>query len=361
MIPIIIGYVLIAFCCPCASTARPDPSYDCRQSDCKWLNPAAKSDQLSLVFLHNRKGSGTTFLNLARASQQLHPQANIRIISNEYECFNNLIHLIQNRKSRNYGLMLVTNFRDPIERIGSQAYYADGFAARLISDRYSACLNCTMDPQTAHCVSCRAEVEKAVIKELSVDAAPWMTWIKGRNGFKDVYLSNYFVLRLASGVQPNFLNKPNGESQMKNCLQFPEKPCRFPSLTKFIFNRICASKENRKASKAMLLSAQHMLETKFELYIMEHINEKCTLEYFTKILNFSSVSETERLLGAKTQRYHQGVRTFLYRDRMPPSVLAYLQRLNAYDIELYQFAENLFAKRLKEFGIKPCIEHVLNS
>jgi hypothetical protein len=368
-------------------------TYDCRSSDCKWLKPIAITSAHSnistikaetgvnvkgVLFLHNRKASGTTFVNFIEQVQKaqgghtkkkLQRENNFDFYQFEYDCLGEAVWSVPDRTARPYPLVLMTNFRDPIERIGSQAYYAHGFANRRINDRLEAnCTGCFYYSKDTICMECRKRIEIEITQELALNDTLWMQYINGTSTFQDGYLTNYYILRLTSGIHKvgKKTHSPhtgrNYSSKMiKLCLSHSNQPCHTHNLLhKFGSLQGCPNNKKRDVTEKMLEKAKTLLADKFELYILEYLEHPCSLKYFAKLFNISSMEETAKLLAVTSNdkgikgriggRRHT-YRKFKYRDIMPLSVVKYLEQLNVYDFKLYEFAKTLFSERLREYGI----------
>ena len=327
---------------------------------------------------------------------------------------------------------LLTTLRDPIERIGSQAFYgANSIGHKILIEKIisNPSVNCgyfrnlsnkeknSLNPTSLsgnckdltksdrdHKCACFRETMQSTMDIIKVNETIWFNWIKTNVGYNDQYMSNYFVRRLVRRTSkikpPNTLVKLFNESL--DCLSFPFE-CKKKDQYEILKNTfpvygLCSSinDPNYDIDEALKI-AKYLLKFQFDFVIMEFFDQPRTLGALTKALNnplnpSKSFMETKdnggmvssydqskdvkskelnetfvkpsnsknnsnsdsifnkrspkarRLLSKKEVSVHHQSN---YRSNMPASVISYLEKDNAADIELYKFAVEEFNLRFK--------------
>jgi hypothetical protein len=338
-----------------------------------------------VIFLHMRKSSGTSFLNMiGRYVESWKKKEWLYIppfVRNEYRCWNKqVLDLIPDRSVRKFPMVLFTNFRDPIERIGSQANYATGWAAAYLLERtrdicgeisHCACIKnrriCNLQ-NIPQCQECQKKAKAEVDNAYRTDSTRWFDWFKTKQTFSDAYMQNYYLKRI-TGIPSTLESKKDAwlkqsHEQIKTCMSNLEGGCDFDvmnnkdrvSLTGVVaWGTACpmmrAAKLNGNDRETLEL-AKSLISDKIDFYIMENIHDNCTVYYMANLLGIPDKEMLKLLLVHQRDNTFSSINatekhkdSFSYRSRMPADVVKFLEEDNKLDIELYNYAKWLFNKR----------------
>ena len=113
---------------------------------------------------------------------------------------------------------LAAVIRDPIERVGSQAFYGIGnFGPKLIRDSIRAACStperlvssvaqaktdCKHNMIPQNMCGCARETYDTMIRNISTNSALWFNYFK-KEMYGDGYMSNYYIKRLNNHIEPN--------------------------------------------------------------------------------------------------------------------------------------------------------------
>jgi hypothetical protein len=394
-----------------------------------WIEPEALNESPSggLIFFHMRKAGGSQFLDIIHQWLKLRdclrgPNRNdihfsvvrgiedgkfvtgprhdiycpyVSVNHQEFKCFDyNAMTALpkRNERSSTPGFHIFTILRDPIERIGSQAFYGrECVGTRVLEDTiYDMCVNSSnpwikkdsIKPLTHHCkrkakhipaerCQCALAGLKKGIEILRTNETVWMDWIGRGLGFEDNYKTNYYVERLAGTKQQ--LNKQDNITRAEALKCFDNKDCRHvqADLLQAISPVFRCNIYSKLHSQSLQL-AKDILENYIDFVILEKMSEKRSIEAIARVLhdnhsvisplfdNFFNVGfitagnkpANHTINGDKYshEQHHS------YRYIFPPNILKYLEKENAWDIELYNFAVDLFDRRTKEENLDEILQ-----
>jgi len=291
-------------------------------------------------------------------------------------------------QSRGSPLSLFTILREPIERIGSQAFYSREVVGtktivQFIVDRCATNLSAAINIQTAHdlyekckrqdihisikptleiCL-CIDQAYRLAIEELRSNESLWFQWFElsdssANDGwFLNFYKKNYFLERLFGGVSA--LNKAANNESFRSALRGLGKGCSDCNPAVNVVYELSAMtacflpRRNLHSNPAMtrdtLTLAKQLLRTHIDFIIMEKYGE------YSSAGAIASVLGAEQHVIAKISNVsHHGrgkfASTSSYRDIMPQSVVKYLETENALDIEFYHYAVKVFEERAAAEG-----------
>ena len=400
---------------------------------CYWMhhNPNNRTS-LGLTFLHTRKSGGTNFHGILASwlieIKDCYPRnrtsvvmkgiergitngrlynlqldeligcPHVRFNSIEGQCWDiNKINALPPRHHRNgVPLTLFTILRDPIERIGSQAFYSRNVVGiqtivRFINqqcpeylivrpqdlvglskaldafDSYEACkrlesqqkLTRHYDKQKCGCIFA---AHKSAIEELKSNASLWMDWFTYSTSqyswYHNFYKKNYYVERLFGGLSE--LTHPRQNKSFHHALRCLEKeggcddrdkPTRdFDAFLELSALTNCVRTTQRPSivNYDVLTKGKELLRTHIDFIIMEKYGE------YASAGAIASALKGNQLDIARLTKQHVGRGTFIstssYRQLMPPSIVRYLELENAWDLELYRHAMQVFEERSSAEG-----------
>jgi len=397
---------------------------------CYWMDYYPNNRiSLGLVFLHTRKSGGTNFHGILASwlnhcySQDMTKTViqgiergitngrlynlpteesigcpHVRFKSIEGECWDiDKIKALPPRHHRNgVPLTLFTILRDPIERIGSQAFYSRNVVGiqtivRFINqqcpeylnvrpkdlaclskaqdafDSYETCkrmenehkLTLPYDKQKCGCIF--AAHESAIV-ELKSNASLWMEWFAYSTSqfgwYHNFYKKNYYFWRLFGGS--NDLTRPRVNQSFHYALRCLEeqggcddrdKPTHdFDAFLELSALSGCAHTLQHPpiVDYDVLTTGKELLRTHIDFIIMEKYGEYSTAGAIASALKGNQTDI------ARLTRQHVGrgkfISTSSYRYLMPPSIVRYLEQENEWDMELYRHAVQVFQERSSAEG-----------
>ena len=317
------------------------------------------------------------------------PRINFKSI--EGQCWDiNKIKALPPRHHRNgVPLTLFTILRDPIERIGSQAFYSrnvvgiqtivryinqkcpeylnvkpQGLAslskAQDAFDSYETCKRLEIQrkltkPYDQQKCGCLFAAHESAILELKSNASLWMEWFEYStlqySWYHNFYKKNYYVERMFGGLSE--LVHPHRNESFHHALQCLEGGCDdndnpatdFDAFQELDALTDCVRTTQRPSivDYSVVTAGKELLRTHIDFIITEKYGEYSTAGAIASALN-GNRSDIVRLT-----KLHVGKGTFVssstYRQLMPPSVVRYLEQENAWDMELYRYAVQVFEER----------------
>ena len=296
----------------------------------------------------------------------------VNIFHEEYGCIDGtlLLSILPSREQmRRLNFTLFTTFRDPIERIGSQAFYFDGvYQVPMLEIFNNYPLSMKIDGKYKLIRAMNACRENATIPYchdlsrafnetlLMLQSSPelWFNWMENVT-FMDGYMPNYYTHRLTGHHISS-----NGEiRQAANCLQNPHS-CQNLNhhsstlsaiFTSKSFERYAPNEEFAQyrlpISDRTMHTAKRLLKDHFDFVIMEYFNTSATRNAIRYAL-FDNYNMSAKLSQSRPNRgLIAELSDMKYRDLMPPTVLQRLLRENAADIALYKYAVGLFRRRAR--------------
>jgi hypothetical protein len=253
-------------------------------TSCYWLEPRATNVKpaTGLIFFHLRKAGGSQFLDVIHQWLKLHdcirgPNRDdvhytvvrgiedgkfllgpphtiycpyVSVNHQEFKCFDyNAMAMLpkRNERSSSSRFHIFTILRDPIERIGSQAFYGEEcVGTRVLEDTiYDVCVSgsdpwipkneiksmihhCKRKPQhnlSKHC-QCAMNGLKKGLEILRTNETIWMDWLRKNdfNAYGDGYKQNYYVERLVGASMYLAKNDNITRSEALKCFQ--RQACR---------------------------------------------------------------------------------------------------------------------------------------
>lgn len=395
---------------------------------CSWLHPSnceATSEPLKpvlgLTFLHNRKSGGTHILHFLsewlrqqgcldreedlqgyenierghilrgpderhfKASQPV-PCPSIDYLHDEFRCFAGDLVAEARDTQHAHKYKILTTFRDPIERIGSQFFHTEECYGRrhIIETVAQQCHT------SYHAAACRNELRKkgrqhkscpciytataAAIENLKKNESVWFDWfLNSKRGLRDQYMPNYFVRRLASVDNSGAHERKSNHTLFQTCVRSPND-CKIDntySLLRYGSGFIgCLAKETKhRDDVAALAIAKKLLPKSVHFLIMEHFGNVNSVKRALSDVIPGAVVETLISSGGwsrdtKTSRsghlhavdptaleniqklkVHQNLEIGMYQKLMPLKVVEYLKQANKEDYELYRLACRIYEDR----------------
>eukprot|EP00602_Paraphysomonas_sp_CaronLab_P013641 CAMPEP_0185041394 /NCGR_PEP_ID=MMETSP1103-20130426/40630_1 /TAXON_ID=36769 /ORGANISM="Paraphysomonas bandaiensis, Strain Caron Lab Isolate" /LENGTH=331 /DNA_ID=CAMNT_0027581101 /DNA_START=237 /DNA_END=1232 /DNA_ORIENTATION=- len=295
----------------------------------------------------------------------------VTIKHNEYDCTagKSVVRfpaLSREISGQNRRFSMFTNLRDPIERIGSQAFYYKGLSEPIFNRKaVEMCgstrglLFCGNTPKyravSKELCKCTKDSLAAAHEEIRTNATVWWQWIRrgqSLNQSGDMYLSNYYVKRLAHPPD-EYTWKKNAQIE---CMHDPSTCAHKTDLrlvNSFGGKVFCGYDGSREGKIDLNLTealhvAKHLLTDYYEFVVTELYDEDYTVQVIRRALhdksfNLTHVSHTNT--GKKASRASSYSK---YSKLMPPSILKFFHEDNAYDIALYKYAVSLFWERARK-------------
>lgn len=296
----------------------------------------------------------------------------IELRHEEFGCMSpSAIKLIPSREERaNLSFTLFTILRDPIERIGAQAFYGQqtvGYKV-LLQHVQSQCFDhnetllkasgfqlltgflksrCGGDRPLPYC-SCVTDAMKAGHENLRVNESVWFEWFRDERGYGDKYMSNYYTKRLQA-------------TNVVECVKASDnRPCLGEDLLPgFKFSGRC--EYDLPDMDNALLVAKDLLQTQYDFLLLEemgtegsvrllsHALREPNMTIVSRLMHFppsnpglSSLSTQHRSIPRQPDRPH-------YLHTFPPAVLDFLLKDNHHDLELFRFAKGLYKERVAQY------------
>lgn len=247
----------------------------------------------------------------------------------------------------------ITTIRDPIERIGSQAFYRQGVGlaqlhkvAKANCGHEAVIYTCKVkrDPKACEC-SNKALLETKEI--LRSNDKLWFEWIfqsTAGNFIGDFYSANYYVRRIGYS-----LNKPLA-SPMLDCIE-KSKPCdgvrivNADSVNTLGHRMHCPTENSPLLNLTMgLEAAKILLRDHVDFVLTSQFDESITADIFARVLHDPSFPKYYNNSNHENSG-HVSKNISGYSSFMSDAVLAYITADNKYDIELYNYAVDLYSKK----------------
>lgn len=396
---------------------------------CNWINssdvisteiPSIQKPSLAVAFLHTRKSGGTNFHAIVAQwlseincipksfatpgklergiidgkliyhienSTVACPNINFRSI--ESECWDPIkMSLLPAKGLRNNApLSLFTIFRDPIDRIGSQAFYSQGVVGtqtimkfiikdcieyikktmnngqtdfQNAFDGYEECkvkesLKSIPNEMKDTC-NCMFSSYTMAIQELKTNEQLWYDWFNYSNRqsgwHHNFYKKNYYLERIVGGrnsLDNTFYNKTFHYAL--DCLN--NHGCKENTIVDYKLNVLeqlssmyhCYRNEfPSPITRESLQVAKLLLQTHIDFIIMENYTERTTAGAIASLLN-ANKDDIVRLTKMQYYGASKLSSTRSYRNLMPPSIIKYLEIENELDLEFYRFAVLVFKER----------------
>jgi len=233
--------------------------------------------------------------------------------------------------------------------------------------------------------SCFMKVMGQTREIIKVNESVWFHWIKNVVGYADEYMPNYFIKRLVSTTTPRrYEDKKFLHSS--NCIAFnncTEDAYSILSNSYQLRPGIGYSEKGMNVSipatyylKKALQISKLLLQHQIDFVVMEYFDQPQTIaalkfalhNEFTPPLSFMSRNDNRGMfnpsnishsVSAKHLQKNRSEHSLSrrrrllasnYRQQMPVSVLNFLEKDNAEDIELYKFAVREFEARAAREG-----------
>lgn len=303
------------------------------------------------------------------------------------------IDTIPRRNERQFSqLSLFTSFRHPLQRIISQAYYERGLGSFYIrrqiqrscesgyDDRVlSNCLKGGSFASTNHpdC-GCYVATYNEARHTLRTNTTMWYEWFKLK-GVGDMYMDNYYIKRLVT-LEPAIpanttltqINKKCITKDTESSMNTSNLRVRAPNAGMNPTKRDCEHLDGfallqnisshahcrypKRASEydvaLALQRAKYYLDHVFDFIILEHIHEEATKAVFEKLFFEEEQSlHIHRVDNKSTNSFHNDTTVtnnstlYIPTEYMPQEIVDFLLVDNKEDIELYNYAVELFYDR----------------
>jgi hypothetical protein len=374
---------------------------------CSWLSPdLCNTDKpvLGLAFIHMRKAGGTNInaivkkwlvvrgcapssivahqvygtygitkglpilLNLEEEKQYSQLCPHVDFSHNEYSCVNGrgiLDHALLNRSNdRKEHFSILTTLRNPLERLGSQAFYRNGpgfeylnrITREMCGPSNGQRKKCAANGNKLPVCDCLDRATEATKVALRSSDNEWLAWANKsyadpNNFMGDNYAANYYIRRL--------IKEPLDKKEypgLANCLERHPTKCNpqfmstLPALSAFAHRIHCvlAPKGQPEAPIDIiegLAIAKKLLENHIDFIITEQMNTPAAHRVLRRVLHDPSYDPPATKVNAGAIAISR--KKVSYTEYMSPAVIEYFRRDNAQDIELYNFAVGLFEEREK--------------
>lgn len=216
---------------------------------------------------------------------------------------------------------IFTIFRDPIERIGAQAFYgAESVGFRTLEDTITT--NCYSIDNRDHlsiaieireCEKMKGRNQKILsnfceciykfadegLKILKTNATLWFEWFKSQT-FNDAYMPNYFIKRLLTGHSSQSMT---ATQELNSCIKYPEKNCSGKTLLRYSMPVSRCLMTPLLDSSETLQFAKNLLENQLDFFILEKYNEPGTIFYFSTLLRESNLTLISHLLHSGSSNF----------------------------------------------------------
>lgn len=284
----------------------------------------------------------------------------VDIVHNEYSCTHgaDMPLFPELRRDRNSSMRfsMLTTLRDPIERLGSQAFYRFGAGADVMHTvlrkhcpRGASPAGCRDRSDSALC-KCIAAALAETLDILRVNETLWFQWIKKglsdeKNFMGDSYTSNYYVKRIGRTTYPKSVTM---YPPLRKCIK-GQAPCEkigdvnTKSVNDLGHRMHCPL--TRFNLTAALEAAKLLLRDHVDFIITERLHEPVVVDIFARVLFDDQFRLHQRNISRENAGHITKTTKSNYASFMPDSVLAYLKEENKYDIELYRYATQLFQER----------------
>mmetsp|Transcript_24882 Transcript_24882/g.36700 ORF Transcript_24882/g.36700 Transcript_24882/m.36700 type:complete len:503 (+) Transcript_24882:70-1578(+) len=282
----------------------------------------------------------------------------------EYTCLNGpfVLSLPRREQRRHIALELFTIIRDPIERIVSQAFYV-GPGKSLVNKKFDTlCRKTTICRNSSLCIECRRNATSIAANEMKTAESTWFEWLKSAHGFGEKYMPNYFIKRLTAGIATSTQKSDNAIAL--KCLEtiLNSGPQGVPVYSSHscassidMLSALVSPSVNSKTSlneqelEHHLEMAKKILEEHFDFIIMELFDADWSRVVLKGVLGeHIPVDFSQRAnVGDIAPPKNSPKESHYYRKFLPDSVLQYLIKENAADLKFYEFAVDLFKRRMK--------------
>ena len=310
------------------------------------------------------------------------PCPNVNIVHEEFRSVDGsqLSSLINNNIKLTSNISFITSLRDPIERIGSQAFYGTNNIAynalqpALLNqcnsslteaDMYTAFKSCKklyiskINILPKDFCNCFTSTKQYVNVQLQTNESLWYNWMDRQIGFHDVYMPNYYIHRLTS-FKMSHAEELEIFKKAHDCLKLPY----FCSMDGYkVLNILFRGEFNTDnvylkspITPEILELSKTLIRDLFHVIILEKFNHPYTHKLISTAL-FNKYKSVTIYKGRNSGWIQSYFKIKKYADFIPPSVLKRLKKENAGDIELYNYALELFNTRASKY--KPNIVNLL--
>ena len=364
-----------------------------------WLHNSSKPSA-AVIFYHMRKVGGTAILNLVHRwlihhKCIPHDESSHKIFLGSYEGYrpmstssNSVCRNFEFRHIERYCLQaqqllkvfpqklnrtsarlsFFTVLRDPIERIGSQAFYGPLHLAfgRFEIDKSIQEICYPSSMKDKYCVKYATRLAE---ERISSNASLWFKWINEKNASTslDMYNKNYYVHRMAGGVDVrHYARLKSSTACLKNPSSCPDGHFPMNLVTpqngkESIHSLLCniTSRTTCSRFRPQMLSdaaftefrllAQQALIAHFSFLILEDMGSEKSIRILKHVLNEPSADLMQTLINhgnsgllVRARDKQDRLPKLSYRSLMPPEVVEFLVQDNKEDIEFYNFAKRLY-------------------
>jgi len=279
-------------------------------------------------------------------------------------------------------LYLFTVLREPLQRIGSQAFYSRDVVGtktivQFVADRCLRHLNMKGSDvsimQTAydsyeHCkemklaigsskCSCMIDAHRLAMVELKSNETLWFDWFehsrRQASWYHNLYKKNYYLERMFGGE--SLIRKPFFNNTFYAALGCLERGCDNRAAGINVLHELSAmsfcikSQFPSPITEDTLPLAKQLLRSHIDFIIMEKYGEYSTAGAIASVLG-ADQRDIARISTVKHAGSSKIASISSYRDIMPPSVVKYLEAENAWDIEFYHYAVEVFEERAATEG-----------
>lgn len=245
----------------------------------------------------------------------------------------------------------LTTLRDPIERIGSQAFYKQGVGlnilqqeAKRLCGKMSVFYSCKTQPERDGC-DCYRNVMNSTKAILKNNETLWFQWINQStpgNFMGDFYSSNYYIKRIGrSKLSKMHRTVAKCLRQVSACDKVKSSSAAI--VKNFGHSALCGAEDVDVVEG--LEVAKVLLRDHFEFILTERFVEKYTTDIISKVLHDPSFLLNHHHLNVSKENFGHVSAVASYTSFMPAAVLEFLHEDNKYDIMLYRYAVELYNER----------------
>ena len=279
-------------------------------------------------------------------------------------------------------LHLFTVLREPLQRIGSQAFYSrdvvgtktivqfvvdrcfrhlnmkgsDVSIMKTTYDLYVHCKEMKLAEGPSKC-SCVFEAQRLAMVELKSNETLWFDWFEHSHRqvfyFTNLYKKNYYLERMFGGN--SLLYNEYYNTTFHAALRCLYRGCDEGAANLNVLHELSAMTScvnnihPTKINDRILPMAKQLLRSHIDFIIMEKYGEYSTAGAIASVLG-ADQRDIARISAVKHDGRSQLASISSYRDIMPPSVVKYLEAENAWDIEFYHYAIEVFEERAAAEG-----------
>ena len=374
---------------------------------CSWIHPSTKPS-LGLAFLKTRKSGSTNFdaivsewlmeiqcspfnydhkiergiidgkLDFGKFEGHVScPFINFKTMESTCWDMAKLKALPPRGRRNGVPLYLFTVFREPLQRIGSQAFYSrdvvgtktivqfvadrclrhldmkgsDASIMQTAYDSYEHCKEMKLATSHSRC-SCMFEAQRLAMVELKSNETLWFNWFehsrRQSSWYHNLYKKNYYLERMfggSRGSNSTFIAALRClEGEYAECTNGPHALNELSAMMRCVKN-----KHPSPITEDTLPLAKQLLRTHIDFIIMEKYGEYSTAGAIASVLG-ADQRDIARISAVKHAGSSKITSVSSYRDIMPPSVVKYLEAENAWDIEFYHYAVKVFDERAAAEG-----------